>query len=729
MAGPVRSSIEQKTTTAMKSPIRNAAKAKNAADIADPAAVHAKFMKGFDLHQSGQLARAQAFYRQVLKMQPGHFDALHLLGVIAFQTEHPAQAVELIGRAIELDPGNAAAYNNRGTALQDLQRLDEALDSFDHALGIKPDYAEALNNRGNMLLELGRSDEALESIDRALQLKPDYAQAWNNRGNVLQDLKRLPEALESIDHALTLKPDYAEALNNRGNVLQDLKRPAEALDGYDRALKLKPDHIAALCSRGDTLQELNQLNEALASYDRALRIAPDIPYLYGKWLQARTKTGDWSDGENRLARLFRKIQRGEKAIRPFTLLALTESLQLQRKAAEILVKDRHPPSLALPAMAKYARHKKIRVGYYSADFHNHATMYLMAELFERHDREKFEWVAFSFGPDVNDEMRRRVSAAFDRVIDVRNRSDKDIALLSRKLEIDIAVDLKGFTHDMRVGIFSFRAAPIQVDYLGYPGTMGAEYIDYLIADTTLIPQSSQQHYSEKIVYLPNSYQVNDRKRLIADKTFTRGELGLPDFGFVFCCFNDGYKITPQTFNGWMRILKKVPGSVLWLLEGNRGAVDNFRRMAEQSGVDAKRLVFASRLPLADHLARQRSADLFLDTFPCNAHTTASDALWVGLPLLTCMGEAFASRVAASLLNAIGLRELVTTTLEQYETLAVELATDAERLGHVRRTLESNRLTAPLFDTELFARHIEDAYSQMYERYQSDLPPEYIHVGT
>jgi len=712
----------------MNPPIRNAARARDAANIADPAAVQAKFMKGFALHQSGQLARAQAFYQQVLKMQPGHFDALHLLGVIAFQTKHPAQAVELIGRAIEIDPGNAAAYNNRGTALQDVQRLDEALDSFDHALGIKPDYAEALNNRGNTLLELGRFDESLESFDGALKLKPDYAQAWSNRGNLLLDLRRLDEALENIDRALKLDPDYVEALNNRGYALQELKRPAAALDSYDRALKLKPDHIAALCGRGDTLQELHKPSEALDCYDRALRIEPDIPYLYGTWLQTRMKTGDWSDAENRLSRLLQKIRRDEKTIRPFTLLAFTESLQLQRKAAEILVKDRYPTSLALPPIAKHAGHQKIRVGYYSADFHNHATMYLMAELFERHDREKFEWVGFSFGPDVNDEMRKRVSAAFDRFIDVRNRSDKDIALLSRSLEIDIAVDLKGFTHDMRVGIFSYRAAPVQVDYLGYPGTMGAEYIDYLIADATLIPQASQPHYSEKIAYLPNSYQVNDRKRVIADRTFTRAELGLPDVGFVFCCFNDSYKIAPRTFGGWMRILKEVPGSVLWLLEGDPGAAEHLRKVAEQSGVNAGRLIFARRLPLAEHLARHRSADLFLDTLPCNAHTTASDALWAGLPLLTCMGEAFASRVAASLLIAIGLPELITTTQQQYEALAVELATDAERLRHIRRTLERNRLTAPLFDTELFARHIENAYSQMYQRCQADLPPEHIHVG-
>jgi predicted O-linked N-acetylglucosamine transferase (SPINDLY family) len=711
----------------MNASIRNAARARDAANIADPAAVQAKFLKGFALHQSGQLARAQAFYQQVLKMQPGHFDALHLLGVIAFQTKNPAQAVELIGRAIEIDPGNAVAYNNRGTALQDLRRLDEALDSFDHALGIKPDYAEALNNRGNTLLELGRFDESLESFDGALKLRPDYAHAWSNRGNLLLDLRRIDEALENIDRALKLDPDYAEALNNRGYALQELKRPAEALDSYDRALKLKPDHIAALCGRGDTLQELHKPSEALDSYDRALRIEPDIPYLYGTWLQARMKIGDWSDAENRLSRLLQRIQRDEKTIRPFTLLAMTESLQLQRKAAEILVKDRHPTSLALPAIAKHAGHQKIRVGYYSADFHNHATMYLMAELFERHDREKFEWVGFSFGPDVNDEMRLRVSVAFDRFIDVRNRSDKDIALLSRSLEIDIAVDLKGFTQDMRVGIFSYRAAPVQVDYLGYPGTMGAEYIDYLIADGTLIPQASQQHYSEKIAYLPDSYQVNDRKRMVADRTFTRAELGLPDVGFVFCCFNDSYKITPRTFGGWMRILKEVPGSVLWLLEGDPGAAEHLRKVAEQSGVNAGRLIFARRLPLAEHLARHRSADLFLDTLPCNAHTTASDALWAGLPLLTCMGEAFASRVAASLLNAIGVPELITTTQQQYEALAVELATDAQRLGHIRRKLERNRLTTPLFDTELFARHIENAYSQMYERYQADLPPEHIHV--
>ncbi len=695
-------------------------------------------------------------------MQPRHFDALHLLGVIAYQSGNSLLAAELIGKAIEIDPNSAAAYTNRGNALQDLKRLDEALDSFDRASELKPEYAEAPNNRGNVLHELKRLDEALDSYDRALKIKPDYAQAWNNRGNVLQDLRRLDEALDSYDRALKFKPDYAQALFNRGNVLQDLrrlnealdsydrasrikpdyadalsgrgdtlqalKRLAHALDSYDRALRIEPDHVDALVGRGDTLQELDRLDEALDSYGRALKIKPDIEFLYGTWLHTKMKVGDWRDAEDNFRQLFEKIQHNEKATPPFTLVAHTSSLALQRKAAELFLSERYSASRAFPAISKYARHKKIHVGYYSADYHNHATMYLMAELFERHDREKFEIVAFSFGPDVNDEMRRRASTAFDEFIDVRNKSDKDIALLSRNLEIDIAVDLKGFTHDMRVGIFLHRAAPLQVNYLGYPGTMGTECIDYLIADGMLIPQDSQQHYSEKIVYLPNSYQINDRNRSVANKTYGRRDLELPSSGFVFCCFNNSYKIAPHTFDGWMRILKQVEGSVLWLLEANPTAADNFRKVAGQSGVGAERLIFAKRLPLAEHLARHRSADLFLDTLPCNAHTTASDALWAGLPLLTCMDEAFASRVAASLLNAIDLPELIATTHERYEALAVELATDPERLCQIRQKLERNRLTTPLFDTRLFTKHLEIAYTQMYERYQADLPPQHIHVG-
>jgi len=321
-----------------------------------------------------------------------------------------------------------------------------------------------------------------------------------------------------------------------------------------------------------------------------------------------------------------------------------------------------------------------------------------------------------------------MEAAFDQFIDVRNQPDKYSALLSRNMEIDIAVDLAGFTTFGRTDIFALRASPIQVSYLGYPGTMGADFIDYIIADPMLIPEDSKQHYREKIVYLPNSYQVNDAKRSISDKAFTRAELELPPTGFVFCCFNNSYKITPPVFDRWMRILKKVDGSVLWLSEHNGKAASNLRKEALARGVNPERLIFAKRLPLlGEHLARHCSADLFLDTLPYNAHTTASDALWAGLPVLTCLGKTFAGRVAASLLNAIHLPELITTTPEAYEVLVIELATNADRLAEVKQKLAKNRLTTPLFDTTLFTKHIEAAYTAMYERYHADLAPAHIYV--
>jgi predicted O-linked N-acetylglucosamine transferase (SPINDLY family) len=353
----------------------------------------------------------------------------------------------------------------------------------------------------------------------------------------------------------------------------------------------------------------------------------------------------------------------------------------------------------------------------------------MAELFELHDKSKLELFGFSFGPVANDEMRQRLEKSFDQFFEVGKKSDAEIAKLSRALNIDIAVDLKGFTQDLRVGIFAHRAAPIQVNYLGYPGTMGADFIDYIIADRTLIPPELQPCYSEKVVYLPNSYQANDRKRSISDRKFTRQELGLPENGFVFCCFNNNHKILPATFASWMRILKAVEGSALWLLQDNSWAAENLKKEAEKLGILTDRLVFAERLTLPDHLARHCQADLFLDTFPYNAHTTTSDALWAELPVITLMGVSFASRVAASLLNAIGLPELITNSQEQYETLAIELARNSQKLEDIKLRLARNRLAAPLFDTPLFAKNIEAAYIQMSERYRSDLLPEHIKITT
>jgi predicted O-linked N-acetylglucosamine transferase (SPINDLY family) len=424
--------------------------------------------------------------------------------------------------------------------------------------------------------------------------------------------------------------------------------------------------------------------------------------------------------------LSEKVVANEKVINPFPLLALNDDALLHKKSSEIYVQSRYPLNPVLGPIIKHPQSQKIRVGYFSADFKNHPVAFLIAQLFEMHDRNKFETHAFSL-VGASDEMRGRLAKAFDHFINIQTQSDVQVAQLARSFGIDIAVDLTGLTKDARTGIFAHRAAPIQVNYLGYPGTMGADYIDYIIADKTLISPELQSYYSEKVIYLPYSYQVNDRKRLISDRKFTRQELGLPEHGFIFCCFNNNFKILPATFEGWMRILKAVEGSVLWLFQDNSWAVENLKKEAEKQGISADRLVFAERMPLPEHLARHRQADLFLDTFPYNAHTTASDALWTGLPVLTLIGRSFASRVAASLLNAVGLPELITNTQEEYESLAIELAMNPQKLTDIKLKLDRNRLTTPLFDTPLFTKNLEDAYIKMHERYLEGLPPECINI--
>ncbi|MBT8622637.1 hypothetical protein AOC22_07090, partial [Polynucleobacter paneuropaeus] len=453
----------------------------------------------------------------------------------------------------------------------------------------------------------------------------------------------------------------------------------------------------------------------------------DIDWALGDLLHTKMKICSWSGLAESLEAISKKVAANEKVAQPFPLLALNDDSFLHKKSSEIYVQSRYSFNSVLEPIIKRPQSQKIRVGYFSADFHNHATGYLMAELFELHDKSQFELVGFSFGPIAIDEMRQRLKKSFDQFIEVGSKSDVEVAKLSRELNIDIVVDLKGFTQDARTGIFAHRSAPIQVNYLGYPGTIGADYMDYIIADKTLIPPQSQQSYSEKVVYLPNSYQVNDRQRIVSDKQFTRQELGLPENGFVFCCFNNNFKILPATFAGWMRILKAVEGSVLWLLQDNHWAPENLKKEAEKQGIAADRLLFAERLPLPEHLARHRQADLFLDTFPYNAHTTTSDALWAGLPVLTLMGESFASRVAASLLNAIGLPELITSTQQEYEALAIELAQNPQKLIEIKLKLAKNRLTAPLFDTPLFTKNLEATYIKMYERYRADLQPDHITI--
>ncbi|MCL2428497.1 MAG: hypothetical protein FWD12_04625 [Alphaproteobacteria bacterium] len=471
------------------------------------------------------------------------------------------------------------------------------------------------------------------------------------------------------------------------------------------------------------LQELNALEEAIASYEQALALDSRTRFLRGNCRHARMQICDWAGFESDKAAITAALERGEASTTPFVLLSLVDSPRLQRRAAEIYVREKFSRT-RLPSAPRHPRHDRIRIGYFSADLRNHAVAMLAAGLFESHDHSRFELTAFSLGPDVADALRTRVEGAFDRFLQVDGRTDRDIAALARQLEIDIAVDLGGYTRDARPGIVALRAAPIQVSYLGYLGTLGGQFMDYLLADSVLVPSEAREHYSEKIAYLP-SYQVNDPRRPIAERTFTRAELGLPASGCVFCCFNNSYKITPETFDSWMHILSAAPGSVLFLLGSSPAAERNLRREAVRRGIAPERLIFGGSLPVGEYLARYRAADLFLDTLPYNAGTTASDALWVGVPVLTLAGESFASRMAASLLTAVGLPELVARSRADYVRHAIELATDGSRLDALKRKLAANRARCALFDTVTFARNLESLYQQMYQRHLCGLPPAHL----
>jgi predicted O-linked N-acetylglucosamine transferase (SPINDLY family) len=723
------------------------------------------FEQAQGLQQQGQLEEAIKLYGLVIDGIPDRArvyykraNALNGLGRLE-------EAVEDYDRAISLDPSYAYAWCNRGSVLEGLGRREEALESYDRALALDPNDALTHYNRGSVLKDLMSLEDALASYAAAIALNPDYAEAYVNQGNVLQLLRRHTAAVESFGHAIELKPVIAEAYLGRGASLHFLRRLRDALTDYNKAIALKPDLSAAFLTRGHLLADLDRFEEAaqdyskaaeltpnaesyqslaaalvrlkridlaIANLDKAIALEPERDYLIGNSRAAKMHACHW-DGLGADLNLIANLLRKRKRIcNPLSVAALMDSSALQRSAGEIWVQDQILSTCEedltrideMPSHSGRPPSGKIRIGYFSADFRTHPVACLTAGMFECHDRSKFEVTAFAFGPEANDAMQARLAKAFDRFIDVRQRSNLEVAALTRELGIDIAVDLNGFTAHRRAEIFALRAAPIQINFLGYPGTMGAQFMDYLIADGMVIPRAQQAHYAEKIVYLKNSFMPFDSSYAISDRVFAREELGLPSAGFVFCCFNNNYKIMPAIFDRWMRILSRVEGSVLWLSQANATAVGNLRNEAERRGVAGGRLIFAERIESpSEHLARLKVADLFLDTFPYNAHATAMDALWAGVPLLTYAGESFASRVAASLLCTAGLPEFVAGSTEQYEEKAVELAKNPTGIRAARRKLAQR--DTPLFDTEMYTRNIEAAYEAIYERIQSGRPPAHL----
>jgi len=666
---------------------------------------------------------AIAGYDRVLAMQPSNVLALVHRGLVHRTMGRPQAALADFDRALALDPGNVEAGYNRGVAMLDLERAGDALASFDAVLSAYHANAEVLNNRGVALWNLKRPAEALESYERALTLEPAFAEAWGNRGLALRDLRRYREALASFDQVLELEPNNAVAWNSRGNAQRDLKDQEGAIESYTRAIKARPDYADALINRGYTYWSLKQNEAGCADVERGLALDPNYPFAQGELFHMRMYSADWQDFDNRRAELERLVLAGKRAVQPFIFQAVVETPESAQACSRTWAKDRYPAMASRPHdPATRERRDKIRIGYVSGEFRQQATAVLMAGLYERHDREQFEIVAFDAGYSDHTPMRARLEKAFDRWIEVAAYSDQEIADIVRDNEIDILVNLNGYFGETRMGVFAWRPAPVQVNYLGFPATLGASYIDYIIADTVVIPEEDRRFYDEQVVYLPGSYQANDDRGREMAPTPSRVEAGLPETGFVFCNFNNAYKLTPGTFDSWMRILAQVEGSLLWLLDSAAPYAENLRREAVKRGVAPERLVFAPDIPTDQHLARMTLAGLFLDNLPYNAHTTASDALWAGVPLVTRKGTAFPGRVAASLLGAAGLPELIAESAADFERLAVRLAQQPAELKSLRDTLAKNKSRSTLFDTDRFRRHIEAAYRGMWQRWLAGEKP-------
>ena len=694
---------------------------------------------GLAQQQLGQMDLALATLQRLTDLTPDDCAAWVNLAAVQVELQQHAQALASLDRALALDPLRPAAHFNRGNALMQIGDAAGALASFERAAELAPDRPDPRCNRASALIELGRYQEALTDMQALVQQHPALAAAWNLLGVCQHRLQLDEPALASYHRALQLAPSLADAWANAAQVLGRLKRYPEAIAHAERAVQLEPERAHSVPTLGAVLERAGRTGDARHWLRKAIQLDPRDTRSLSNLLAVDLAACDWDRVDADLAALRALWQQGQvRGLEPWRLLALPVDGGELREVTERGSARNFPPAAdADPAAPRWrglvgrARPARLRVGYFSSDFHQHATCVLMAGLFEQHDRSRFEFIGIClrrYGPGEQDPMRQRVRSAFERFEAWGELSDSELAQRARGLDLHLAVDLKGHTDGSRMAVFAQRVAPLQLHYIGYPGTLGMPgIIDYQVADAIVVPTEAHAHYSEKVIALPDSYQVNDRARAIDPQVPTRASQGLPAHAFVFCCFNHHYKITREAFGLWLELLRQRPASVLWLLVTNDEARRNLRAAAVQAGVAAERLVFADRLGLSQHLARHACADLFLDTWPYNAHTTASDALWAGLPVLTCAGTTFASRVGASLLTACELPELITTDPQQYLQRALALSGDPGALATLRDRLRARRLQVPLFDTERFARHIEQAYDMAWDRFSQGLPADHFAV--
>ncbi len=602
-----------------------------------------------------------------------------------------------------------------------------AIENYKKSLEIVPDRLSTLNNLIASFFKIGKLKSAKYYINIGLTINKNDDVLLLNEGVYNLKVKNLESALISFNKAIFVNPLYCEAYSNIGFVYELLNEPIKAMQSYNKTLDINPYFIEALYKRGNLFVKLGDNVKALCDFNRGLEINPNYQDITACCMGAKMQVCDWENYNEDIEILKNKILKNNIVTSPFRILSFFDCPKLHLKTAENYAEAEIPYDNILGNIIFTRSNTKIKIGYFSSDFHNHATSYLMAEIFELHNSDKFEIYAFSYGPNHEDEMRQRLKNAFYKFIDVTIMSDLEISSLARQLNINIGIDLKGYTGGQRCGIFAKRCAPIQINYLGYPGTMGSKLYDYIIADKVLISENEFDNYSEKIIFLPNCYQPNDSNKIISDCKTTKEDFNLPLNSFVFCSFNNTYKIQPDLFKIWLNILIKKPNSVLWLIDDNPIAVLNLKNFAAKNKVNPDRLIFAKRTNLSEHLARHKHADLFLDTFPYNAHTTASDSLWSGLPVLTCKGNSFASRVAASLLSSCGLSDFITNTFNEYESKAIELSNNPELILKAKNHINLNKFILPLFDAKLYVKNIETAYTLIYENYLNGVLPNHIYI--
>jgi len=666
--------------------------------------------------QQQRLESAERVAHAVLRLNSKDLVALQILGLCMAMQGRLQEAVSPLSKAAQLDPKNAELLSNLARSQHGAELYRAALETYAKLLRLVPDSAQIQTDRGTALAKLKRFDEAEKAYEKAISLQPDYFLAWSNRGNLFNELRLTEQAIQSYEKALELNPNYAETWTNLGNAFFDLNRFSDAVIAHEKALSLNPEYGEAWSNYGNTLLEMKEDGRAYESYAKAFQIKPDVPFLYGQLLSAKLGACQWGEAEPNANAILTRIDATEKVCLPFVLLSTPASLAQQLSCAKVFIADRCPPvSNKLVEHHRPAINKqKIRIGYFSSDFKQHPVGILMENILKLHDRASFEFYGYFLNKKTLDPVETSINRLFDSAHDLFGMTDKDAHTLIAQHQLDIAVDLNGHTSGARTALFSYRLAPIQVNYLGYAGTSGAEFFDYLIADEVVIPREHQVHYSERIVYLPNSFFPVDTSISDLGIMPTRKSQGLPETGFVFACFNNAYKIQPEIFMVWMHLLKAAEGSVLWLSTLPKEAIFNLLAAAKQHGIDSDRLIFAKRVPArVDHLSRLRLADLFLDTPNYNAHATCADALWAGVPVLTQIGHTFAGRVAASQLRALGMSELIMNSADSYQAMALDLAMNPEKLLGIRIRMQENGKSQPLFDSKAYVRDLESTFQKLF----------------